>query len=220
MPEWWTYRLSDLLLFSPRTYYRLFELYNEQIWPAQLLALAAGLAVLVALRRPDGRGRIIAGIMAASWLWVAWAYLLQRYATINMAARYFAIAFAAEALLITWFGVIRARLQFPEPSRAHERIGIGLFVFALLLQPLIGPLVGRRWSQLEPFGIAPDPTVVATLGLLLLARPRAPRLLLAIPVAWSLVSGATLWAMKSPDAIVFPLIALVVLILGMRKRTG
>lgn len=28
MSEWWSYGLRDLLLFSPRTYYRLFELYN------------------------------------------------------------------------------------------------------------------------------------------------------------------------------------------------
>ena len=28
MSEWWTYRLTDFLLFSPRTYDRLFELYN------------------------------------------------------------------------------------------------------------------------------------------------------------------------------------------------
>ena len=33
MSEWWTYRPSDFLLFAPRTYYRLFELYNAEIWP-------------------------------------------------------------------------------------------------------------------------------------------------------------------------------------------
>ena len=26
MSEWWTYHLRDFLLFTPRTYYRLFEL--------------------------------------------------------------------------------------------------------------------------------------------------------------------------------------------------
>jgi hypothetical protein len=29
MSEWWTYTLSDFLLFSPRVYYRLFELHNR-----------------------------------------------------------------------------------------------------------------------------------------------------------------------------------------------
>ena len=40
MSEWWTYRLSSFLLFSPRTWFRMHELYNADIWPAQLAALA------------------------------------------------------------------------------------------------------------------------------------------------------------------------------------
>ena len=47
MSEWWTYSLSDLLLFSPRTYYRLFELHNLAVWPWHVLAILLGLAVLV-----------------------------------------------------------------------------------------------------------------------------------------------------------------------------
>jgi hypothetical protein len=49
MSEWWTYRLTSFLLFSPRTYYRLIELYNESIWPAQLAAAACGLTIAVLL---------------------------------------------------------------------------------------------------------------------------------------------------------------------------
>ena len=52
MAEWWTYTLSDFLLFSPRTYRRLFELYNADIWPAQLVALALGAAIFTAVLRP------------------------------------------------------------------------------------------------------------------------------------------------------------------------
>ena len=55
--EWWTYSLRDFLLFSPRTYYRLFELYNAAIWPAQIVALGLGLAVLALLRRAGSRAR-------------------------------------------------------------------------------------------------------------------------------------------------------------------
>ena len=48
MAEWWTYSISDFLLFSPRTYYRLFELYNADLWPAQILAILLGTALLFA----------------------------------------------------------------------------------------------------------------------------------------------------------------------------
>src|SRR5205807_4521090 len=49
MSEWWTYSLSDFLLFSPRTYYRLFELYNLALWPGQIAAIALGIVLLALL---------------------------------------------------------------------------------------------------------------------------------------------------------------------------
>ena len=40
----------------------------------------------------------------------------------------------------------------------------------LIVQPLVGLLAGRSLLQAEYFGVAPDPTATATLGVLLLAR--------------------------------------------------
>jgi hypothetical protein len=49
-------------------------------------------------------------------------------------------------------------------------IGYFLLGFALAGQPLLAPLQERGWASSEVFGIAPDPTAIATLGILL--RPR------------------------------------------------
>ena len=66
MSEWWTYRLTSFLLFSPRTYYRLIELYNLAIWPAQIVGAAIGLAIVALLVTNRGpHGRIIAGLLVA-----------------------------------------------------------------------------------------------------------------------------------------------------------
>jgi hypothetical protein len=209
MSEWWTYSLSDFLLFSPRTYYRLFELYNVAVWPAQLVALALGVAMLaLMLARPAWHGRAIAAILAAGWLWVAWAYLFTRYDTINWAGRYFAAGFALEALLIAWTGLARDRLAMGSTPTLAHRAGVALFAFALIVEPLIGPLlIGRPWTQVELAGLAPDPTVVATLGVLLAAE-RALLHLAIVPLAWCAIAGATLWTMGSPDALVLPAAAL------------
>ncbi|HBI69285.1 MAG TPA: hypothetical protein DDZ22_09770 [Massilia sp.] len=51
MSQWWTYTLSDLLMFSKPTYFRLFALLNEAVWPAHLVALLAGLALVAAIVR-------------------------------------------------------------------------------------------------------------------------------------------------------------------------
>ena len=203
MSEWWTYSLSSFLLFSAHTYYRLFELYNADVWPLQIVGLALGLALLVLIwRAPAWSGRAVATILVACWLFVAWAYLLERYDSINFAARYFAIGFVLQAALLAWTGVIRDRLRFDMRDVA-ARTGLALIVYALAVHPLIAPLTGRPWTQVEIFGLAPDPTAIATLGVLLAAdRPRWH--LLALPLLWCAISGLTLWTMESPEASVVP----------------
>ena len=217
MSEWWTYGLSSFLLFSPRTYYRLFEIYNAAIWPGQILGVGLGLAIPALAGRAAmdvRRGRSIAVILAACWLWVAIAFQAIRYATINWAAVYFAWAFGLEAALLIWTGVVRGRLEFSRPADLAGRAGLWIFLFALVAEPLAGPLLGRGWKQVETFGVAPDPTAVATLGILLLARGRCRWLLIVIPAIWCAITGATLLAMKAPDAWIPPLAAALVISLA------
>lgn len=206
MPEWWTYTLSDFLMFSPRTYYRMLERHNAAVWPGQIAALLLGLAILARLQRPSARqGRILSGVVAVLWAWIAWAFLWKRYATINWPATYFAGGFAIEVLLVAWIGVLRAQLSFWLRRDPVGVLGIALLVVAVAVYPSLALLVGRPWQQAEVFGIAPDPTVLGSLGLLLLASGRPHWGLLAVPILWCLISGATLLAMGSPQAWLPPL---------------
>ena len=156
------YRLRDFLMFSPRTYNRLFEHYNHDVWPLQLLALAVGIVILI-------RPRVTAPLLAIAWLWVAYAFFWQRFSTIHTFAKWFAIAFAVEALLLCLY-------------RGTSRAALVLFAVVLFVYPIIPP-------RHEMFGIAPDPTALGTL--LLAARWRER----VIPILWCAFSAATLLAM-------------------------
>ena len=194
MSEWWTYRLEDFLLFSPRVYWRMFELHNGAFWPLHLVALAAGLAIiLLMLRRPQGHGAWIALFLAAFWIFIGWSFLWDRYAAINWAMAYAVPAFGLEALLLA---IVAARggLAFDKRDIAG-RAGLLLAAIGLVVYPLLPPLFGRPWTEMEAFGIAPDPTAIATLGVLLAMSGRLPVLLLPIPLAWLLLSGLTLRTM-------------------------
>jgi hypothetical protein len=200
MPVWLSYSLADFLLFSPQTYFRLLELYNRAIWPLQIVAVGLGLAILWLLPRPNLRsGRTIAAILGICWLWVASAYLQRHYATINWAAGYAAAAFALQGLALLALTAL-GRPLFQVSADAAGLIGLGLLLLALVLLPLLGPLLGRPWAQIELFGATPDPTAVATLGLVLLAARRRDLLLLVVPLLWCAVSAATLWAMEAAEA--------------------
>jgi hypothetical protein len=218
MSDWLSYTPSDFLLFSARTYYRLFELYNRTVWPMQIPALILGIAILWRLHRGGARqGLVVTAILSAGWLWIAWAYFLNQYDTINWMARYFAIGFMIEALLLIWMGLARGRLSFHPYRHWIGLAGIGFLLFALVVHPLVGPLAGRDWTQAEIFGIAPDPTALATLGILLTMEKRLPWGLMIIPLIWCALSGATLWAMGAPDAWVVPAAALGALGLGVYR---
>ena len=218
MDEWWTYTLSDFLLFSPRTYYRLLERHNQSVWPAHLLTVGLGLGILLLLRpSTGGRGRVISAAVATLWAGVAWSFFWQRYATINWAATYFAWLFALQVLLVVWLGVVRKSLRYRVRRDAAGLAGTILLGLALAGYPLLAPLVGRPSQQAEVFGIAPDPTVLGTLGLLLLVEGRPRWGLLVIPVLWCVVAGATLWAMGSPEAPLPLLAALAVLVVSAQR---
>jgi hypothetical protein len=201
--EWSTYTLSDLLMFSARTYYRLIEHYNRDTWPLHLLAAGAGVVLVLCARRTDARsGRLAAVLLGLCWLWVAWGFHAARYATINTAAPYFAAGFAVQGALLLLAGNLHANRDGP---------GQVLLLLALLGYPLLAPLSGRPWPQAEVFGMAPDPTAAVTLALLALA-PRASWVLWPVPLLWSAISGATLWTMQVRYAWVLPLLALLALL--------
>jgi hypothetical protein len=91
------------------------------------------------------------------------------------------------------------------PRGRRRRVGLLLCAWAVAGHPLLAAASGRAWTQAEVFGLAPDPTAIATLGVLLwTSAPSRPlrwplRLLPVLPAAWCAISAATLWTMGSPQ---------------------
>jgi hypothetical protein len=101
---------------------------------------------------------------------------------------------------------VAARHRVVGDGLAFDRRGLAGWIGYLILAsalagaPLLAPLQGRGWATSEVFGIAPDPTAIATLGVLLLARGKLLPLLVPIPILWCLLSGMTLSTMGEPQA--------------------
>ena len=201
LSEWSTYRLSDFLLFSERVYRRLFEVHNEAWWALPIVFATAGLLGLaIAVRTPgeprlDGSGiAVVLWIgLGSVWLFVALAFLHARYLPINPIASIGAWAFAAQAVAL-------AALAFTgraETGMLRRVVGAAFIVWGVVLYPAWafwrdGSLAAAEW-----FGMAPDPTAVATIGFIVAAvRGRAlATLLCLVPIAWCTASALTLRAM-------------------------
>ncbi|MDI7863115.1 DUF6064 family protein [Rhizobiaceae bacterium n13] len=204
MPEWWTYRPEDFLLFAPRVYWRMFELHNEAYWPLQGLFLAGLMgAVVLGFRRSALQSLWIGGLFALAWAFAGWFFLWQRYAGINWAAGYVAPLFGVQATLLLGAGCAGA-LTFVTKGRIFA--ASGFLALGGFFYPLLALLYGRPITLAEVFGLMPDPTAVATLGLAIAGSGRWTGVLLPIPVLWLLASAATLHTMGD-DQFRVPLVA-------------
>jgi len=212
LTEWWTYRIDSFLLFSARTYQRLIESNNTDVWPLQMVALMAGMGLLLWLGRPHSqrRDRVVFVLLALAWGWVAWDFLHRRFAPINWAADYAAVLFALQAVALLWVGVSRGGRVRRRKLSPTDPVAILLIVLGVIVYPLLAPMLGRPWLQAEVVAVSPDPTVITTLGFLLLAEPPR-RLLIVVPVLWCLFHGALLWGLRAGQAWVPPAVAVLAL---------
>jgi hypothetical protein len=220
MADWLSYAPDDFLMFGPEVYRRLFALQNRALWPLPPVAVAVGAAVLALAAVPGRRARGVVGLAAA----LGWAgaahFLAARYVPINWALEPAAWAFAAQAGALAACAVAGGRPAGRPGPAASRRIGLGLLGYAVLLHPLIGLAFDRPPLQAEIAGLAPDPTALATLGILLL-RGRGARTaaLSLVPLAWCVVSAATLFTLGEPQGWIL-VVALALWVAGRLSPAG
>jgi hypothetical protein len=145
-------------------------------------------------------------VLALAWACTGTLFLWERFAPIHWVMAWWAGLFGGGALLLLAGALGRDGWAFAATG-ARQRLAwvIGL---AALLMPLVAPAAGRPWAQAELFGLAPDPTALLTLAVLLLLHPRAPwarwalRGVWTLAIVWCLQSAATLATMAAWEAAV------------------
>jgi hypothetical protein len=205
-----------MLPFTHAQFVFVFALYNGVIWPLQWVAQAVGVMMIVLLWRPSrDRDRVGIVLLAAMWLWTGLAYHVVFFSLINPAATLFGMFFVFEALLLAEAG-LRGRLVFGEARGPSRALGWALLVYAVVGYPALGLLLGERALELPAFGLTPCPVVLATLGMLLLAKGPTRPWLFVIPVAWALIGGSAAVLLRVPQdwpLLLSPLLLAIVMIL-------
>lgn len=232
MPEWWhtlwSYRLEDLLMFSPRAHARLFELVNRETWPAAPIAAALPALLAVALlARQRVAGPLALLLLALATLATAELHLRQSLAALVPLAQPLAVAFGLQALLALGLAAqgLKHALAAPGPAEAaapgeHAARALAALLCGLALAwPLAAPWLGRPWWQAELFALAPDPTVLGWLAWGTLTRRRGLAWLaaMAVPLAWCACAGLMGAALASPLAAVLPMAAAAVLAMRLQR---
>jgi hypothetical protein len=168
----------------------LFARYNREIWPLQILTIAlAGLAVGTALapRRAGHGDRLIALVLASLWAVSGVGFHLLYFTSVTPAAHVFGWAFVAGAATIAWAGVVRRAIVFAPPHGWPGVFGALFVAYAVIAYPVIGAAAGHVYPAAPILGVAPCPTTILTVGLLLWAKPPIPWVVFVLPFAWSVV---------------------------------
>jgi hypothetical protein len=187
------------LPFTTDEFFQVFRRYNTAVAPAQIALFALGVFVAaLSLWRPQRSSRFLSAALAFLWIWMAIVYHWMFFSQINPAARIFAATFAVEGVLFVWIGLVNQRLEFESGSPPRRTVSLLLFVYALVVYPVLGHLGGHRYPALPTFGL-PCPTTILTLGVLCLGRPPAVWWALAIPLTWSVVGSFAAFRLGVPQ---------------------
>ncbi len=179
-----------MLPFSAEEFFALFARYNLAIWPAQFAAYILGcLAVWAIVMQRTWSWRFGALVLSAFWLWNGVVYHLAFFTTVNPAAYGFAALFVMQGLLFLGSAVSSRDVPLAIAPGACTAIAVGLLVYAMIAYSIIGTLAGHGWPRSPVFGVAPCPTTIFTLGLLILARRIASTWLAVIPILWALIGS-------------------------------
>lgn len=185
-----------MLPFSRQEFLEVFGRYNVAVWPAQLLLYAVALVIVALILRRE-RPSVVFALLATLWLWTGVVYHLLFFNEINPAARYFGIAFIAQAVLL--LSTDRRQLASGEGGTPIARsTGKVLIAYALFGYPLIGYLAGQTYPTVVTLGL-PCPTTIFTIGVLLIALRQPPVRLLAIPILWAIIGTFAATALSMPQ---------------------
>ncbi|MCC7425377.1 MAG: hypothetical protein IT557_00585 [Alphaproteobacteria bacterium] len=212
-----------MLPFTTDAFFALFAEYNRTLWPTHVATWGLGLIALAPLLRRDRAGvasAVAAGALALLWAVNATAYHLAFFTRINPAAWGFGALFLAQAAVFAMLGVAGSRLRFAWRGGAAGLAGAVAILYALVAYPLIGWALGHGWPGAPVFGMAPCPTVIFTIGLLLCAERPLPALAAVIPLLWAVIGGSASWLLSVPEDLGLPAagLALLARLLAERAR--
>lgn len=173
-----------MIPFTREAFLGVFERYNLDVWPMQVVLVGVAVAILVAARRgTPGASRAATAGTTALWLWMAVMYHWRYFTAINPAAWAFGALFLVQAGLLVQSAASGA-LRFQACGGARAWLGGAIIGYGLVIYPVLSQLGDHPFPRSPTFGL-PCPTTIFTLGLLLGMTLHLPRRLLVLPVLWA-----------------------------------
>ena len=206
--------------FTIDQFFEIIREYNTSIFPMQIiLNLLALVSIILAIIKSNYTNKFISITLGFFWLWMGIVYHFIFFTKINPAAFVFAIFFVLQGIIFIYYGAVKNRISFGFRKDWIGMVGLLFIIYALLIYPVLGILLGHTYPDNPTFGL-PCPTTIFTFGILLWTMKKVRIYLVIIPFLWSIIGLSAAINMRVYEdfgLIVAGVIGLILLIISNKK---
>ncbi|MEA3307469.1 MAG: DUF6064 family protein [Elusimicrobiota bacterium] len=160
--------------------------YNVSIFPMQIITLVVAiiLTYLLFVRPSTILNKLMKIYLSFTFAWFALMFPFEGFFKICFGLVHIAIA------ILFFIDIFAAKIEFKFPETSGKRYFMLFLIFsAFALYPLIEYMSGHLYPKILLFGVAPCPTIIFSLALLIGAVPKVGKLIFILLIFPAIFSG-------------------------------
>ena len=160
--------------------------YNVSIFPMQIITLVVAviLTYLLLVKPSAGINKLMKAYLSFTFVWLALMFPFEGVLKIIFGLSHLAIA------ILFFIDIFRAKIEFKFPETSGKRYFMLFLIFsAFALYPLIEYMSGHLYPKILLFGVAPCPTTIFSLALLIGAVPKVSKIIFILLIFPAIFSG-------------------------------
>jgi len=160
--------------------------YNVSIFPMQIITLVVAviLTYLLFVRPGAIVNKLIKVYLSLTFVWFVFMFPFEGVLKITFGLLHLAIA------IFFFIDIFTAKTEFKFPETSGKRTFMLFLIFsAFALYPLIEYMSGHIYPKVLLFGVAPCPTVIFSLALLIGAVPKVGKIIFILLIFPAIFSG-------------------------------
>ena len=160
--------------------------YNVSIFPMQIITLVVAiiLTYLLFVRPSTILNKLIKIYLSFTFVWFVLMFPFEGVFKIAFGLVHIVIA------ILFFIDIFTAKIEFKFPETSGKRYFMLFLIFsAFALYPLIEYMSGHLYSKILLFGVAPCPTIIFSLALLIGAVPKVGKIIFILLIFPAIFSG-------------------------------
>jgi len=160
--------------------------YNVSIFPMQIITLVVAviLTYLLFVRPSTGVNKLIKAYLSLTFVWFVLMFPFEGVFKIAFGLVHIVIA------ILFFIDIFTGKIEFKFPETSGKRYFMLFLIFsAFAFYPLIEYMSGHLYPKILLFGVAPCPTIIFSLALLIGAVPKVGKLIFILLIFSAISSG-------------------------------